>query len=157
MSKIAYLRVTTWKEALGYAQHYYGCIDLNNKTDDIDVRKKLTADEAKALWKHDKRRGEKKPLWKEGDRCGAFLEEQVLYKAAVKLLPEDFNALVVGMPYTLEPQPIIWAKKKFTKQKNRINALYRMAEEAGWWEEDEAKMKEICEEWEKLFEEIQNG
>ena len=156
-SNIAYLRVTTWKEALGYASHYYGYIDLNNKTPDIDVKKRLTSEEAKAMWKADKRRGEKKPIWKEGDNCGAFLEEKVLFDTAKKMLPEGFNALVVGTPYTLEPQPIIWAKKKFTRHKNRINQLYKLAEEVGWWDGDEEKMGEINKEWEKLFEEIKNG
>lgn len=156
-SNVAYLKVTTWKNVLGYASHYYGRIDLNDKTSpDIDVKKNLTAEEAKALWKIDKRRGEYKPVWKEGESCASFLDEQALYDAAIKLLPKGFNALVVGDTYVLEPQTIIWAKSKFRRHKNRINKLAKLAEEIGYWD-DEEKMKEICEEWSQLFEEIKNG
>lgn len=162
-NRVAYLRITSWKEIVAFANHSFGVLDFRNA--DLDVSRKLTKKEAADLNKIERLRHENKFRYKEGDKAKAFLSKGAVIDTAVKmfhkhLVPGGAQVLVVGEPYLLGPRFIAAATKKYVALKNKLNKLFKEFDAIennydNWEDEDteEYKLETLEKQWIKLFEE----
>lgn len=152
-SKTAYIKITTWVGRLSYASHFYCHIGFAGGEPDVEVRRNLTVEEARAINKSEKRKGRPDFQYKAGNSSGVYLTRSAALKEAARyfkkhLVPKGFTNLVDGNSYTLQPQPVVSAIKKFVPHKAAVNKLYRQAEKNDFWEGDEAVMEHIIRNWE---------
>ena len=145
IANIVFLKISSWKGISVGAVHCYGALSNLGGGKRYDVDKPITKAEAnrrnkKAGW----------VSWTGGDRTESFdTKESVIYYAKRqfnKRFPHA-TALVLGNIATAEPQTVLVGPQPF---KQAVNKLVKRAERIGYWD-NEAEMRQICNEWVKLW------
>lgn len=152
---IVYCHITTYKETLSYAEHWYanlvcGYRESNKRGLPARIELKQTLTESGAARMNRREGGD----WKAGEETNKFFDEERLKKEAIlkyKLLLPGATILVDGRHGVCDPQPILDGPEEIMTTANRFT---RRANEVGWWEGDEDAMQVICDEWDEFWEEV---
>jgi len=89
--------------------------------------------------------------WEAGEETNKFFTEEAVKEEAIrryKLMFPDATMLVDGRDGVCDPQPILDGPAEIMRT---ANWFVERANEAGWWEGDEAAMRIICDNWDGFW------
>lgn len=153
--KTAHLVILTWKDSIAAfgAVHYYGKIRFGKDSKDlVDVEFILTKDDATKM--NMDRDADIYGRYHAGESSDAFTDKKKLIKEAIKLFKKDshgYDILLEGDHCIVDPQKIIYGPKDVMI---RANIIYEEFENYDGWgcnEEDEPKVREICDNWDEVL------
>ncbi|KKM21873.1 hypothetical protein LCGC14_1266330 [marine sediment metagenome] len=137
---IAYLEISSFIGTSFDATHYYGKL-VNSDGESVELYKTLSIQEARQRTTSDYE-------YQEGWRTSAFDTRDEIIQCALKVYKNhipDARCLILGYRYIGEPQFIIDMQDK--NKNKELNLLFKQAEEIDFWENDEALMQKIEDEW----------
>lgn len=143
---IVYLEISSYIGWQSNATHYYGKLVSNG--DSFSLQHALTKQESR-LW------STPDFTYDEGIEVEGFLTKTEIIQLALETYKDYFpntSILVLGSHIYLEPQLVLDMKNK--NKMERLNLLFKQAEEIGFWDNDEAQMQKIEDEWRSVLNEI---
>lgn len=152
---VAYLQITTLRGALG-AVHWYGKITCGDKS--VEVKAKLSKDEAKWLNEHDGFRKNSVFKYRAGQLSERIATRDAVIEAGIGLFEKEFvplgsKYLLVSKPWVSHPRPIV-AHHGDQKLVDEVNKLAQQAEDIGGWEGDKKRMTKIAQRWHQIEREL---
>ena len=148
--RIAYAHIYTYRGLSLGAVHWAGEIKARG-CDSIELKRTLTAAEAKTLSKKDG----VKCAYKAGSRSTRFLSRNSVQKEAEREWLRHFPLavlLIAGRAACADPQQVLIGPPEM---KARLNALVKRAQEIGYWDRDENAMQEIADEWDAITSQVE--
>jgi len=153
---ITHLQITHYMDGLGAsygAEHYYGEIKgyLDDKIESVFVEGKMTKREAAELSKKDEWEYEK------GDTKSRFKTKEEILELAPGIWKKHFPDAIIlirGHFAVVDPREILVAPDEDFKTK--CNIIWKKSADIGGWDgTQEDLMREICKEWDALWEELE--
>ena len=117
--KIINLDIKSWQGVSPGALHFYGCLCGGKPYRKVEIKKAMTAREARELSKRDSFH------YRSGSTTERFADKDELIQLAVKTYKEHFPAakvLLLGNPVSAEPQRVLDAPPRIFKKGNKMFA-----------------------------------
>ena len=153
---IAFLSLTSFMGAVPGASHWYANIWFNKERTDLDHA--ISKREAAVMNKSDNR-FDRESTWSPGDVTSRYGSKEDAIKVAKERWREiapDAKVLVEGDSFVGEPQPVLEGLPDETM--NKLNALYQVCEDLGWWDgKNTEEVEKNNQEWFALLSIACNG
>lgn len=157
--KIAFAEITTWQGISIGADHYYLKIRWHDKKDGYqceEIDDILTAEHAKILNQRERNKAvDYRFKYKAGEKIRGFWKKELAESAAISWVEKnipDYTIILTGSSSaTASVSRCI--KHPDTKKMNRINALYKKANDIGFYDNpcNDKKMEKIDKEFNSLL------
>ena len=148
---IVYLNITTWSGISIGAEHCYGTLIYIAEA--IELTRKLPVEECIKLNKKDTNFGVRYSPGDLTERFNSYDDIRILAIDTFKYHFPDADILVEG-GCVADPVRILVAPNDLMINGN---ALFKEAEDIGWYTHNESRMEEISIMWENLFKDFENG